>query len=248
MKNVYSKTARLYDKLNAGKDYVDEVRCLVSFLSVEPAKKQLTLLDVACGTGLHIEHLRRHFLIEGLDICPELLEIARERNPNTLFHLGDMMEFDLGKEYDVITCLFSSIGYAKTLDNLRSAVHSMAAHLKPGGVLCIEPWFTPENWHPNTVHALYIDEPELKIARINTSFVKDRMSVLDLHHLVGTPEGTEHLVEHHELGLFEVEETISVMEEAGLVVTYDPDGLTGRGLYICKRKELPNKPDAGGDK
>lgn len=75
----------------------------------------------------------------------------------------------------------------------------------------------------------------MKIARINTSFVKDQVSVFDLHHLV----------EHHELGLFEVEETISVMEEAGLTVKYDPDGLTGRGLYIGKRKKLPNKPDAG---
>jgi len=245
MENVFSKTARYYDKLYARKDYVGEVQRLISLLGVEPDKKQLTLLDVACGTGLHIEHLRRHFHVEGLDICPELLELARERNPDTPFHHDDMIEFDLGKQFDFITCLFSSIGYVKTLDKLRSAVRSMAAHLKPGGVLVIEPWFTPENWHPNTVHASYIDEPELKIARINTSFVKDRVSVFDLHHLVGTPEGTEHLVEHHELGLFEVEETISVVKEAGLVVKYDPDGLTGRGLYIGKRKELPNKPDAG---
>jgi len=245
MKNVFSKTARYYDKLYAKKDYVGEVQRLISFLVVEPDKKQLMLLDVACGTGLHIEHLSRHFHVEGLDICSELLEVARERNPDTPFHLGDMIEFDLGKQFDVVTCLFSSIGYVKTFNKLRSAVHSMAAHLKPAGVLVIEPWFTPENWHPNTVHALYIDEPELKIARINTSFVKDQVSVFDLHHLVGTPEGTEHLVEHHELGLFEVDETISVMEEAGLVVKYDPDGLTGRGLYIGKRKELPNKADTG---
>ncbi|MCX5971907.1 MAG: class I SAM-dependent methyltransferase [Coprothermobacterota bacterium] len=248
MENMYSKTARYYDKLYASKDYVGEVQRLISLLGVESDQKQLTLLDVACGTGLHIEHLRRHFHVEGLDICPELLEVARERNPDTLFHLGDMIEFNLGKQFDVITCLFSSIGYVKTLDKLRSAVRSMAAHLKQGGMLVIEPWFTSENWHPNTVHALYIDEPELKIARINTSFVKDRVSVFDLHHLVGTPEGTEHFVEHHELGLFAVEETISVMEEAGLAVKYDPDGLTGRGLYIGKRKGLPNKPDAGDGK
>ena len=48
-----------------------------------------------------------------------------------------------------------------------------------------------------------------------------------------------------ELGLFEVEETASLMEKAGLIVEYDPDGLTGRGLYIGKLKELSNQPDTG---
>ena len=61
------------------------------------------------------------------------------------------------------------------------------------------------------------------------------MSVFDLHNLVGTPEKAEHLVEHHELGLFEVEEMAAVMEEAGLAVEYDADGLTGRGLYIGRQ-------------
>ena len=245
MENVFSETARYYDKLYARKDYASEVARLISLLDAEPEGKPLSLLDVACGTGLHIEHLQKHFRVEGLDICPELLEVARLRCPEVVFHVGDMTEFDLGKRFDIVTCLFSSIGYVKTLQNLRAAIRSMSAHLKPWGVLVIEPWFTPENWHPHTVHALYIDEPELKIARINTSFVKGKLSVFDLHHLIGTPEGTEHVVEHHELGLFEIEEIVSVMEEAGLTVRYDPEGLTGRGLYIAKRKAPPNKPNAG---
>ncbi len=245
MKHVFSKTARYYDKLYASKDYAGEVQRLVPLLDIQPDREQRTLLDVACGTGLHIEHLTRHFHVEGLDICPELLEMARERNPGVLLHLGDMTDFDLGKQFDVVTCLFSSIAYVKTLNKLREAVRSMTAHLKPQGVLVIEPWFTPENWHANTVHGTYIDEPDLKIARINTSFVEGKLSVFDLHHLIGTPEKTEHLVEHHELGLFEVEETTSVMEEAGLTVNYDAEGLTGRGLYIGKRNVLLNKPDAG---
>ena len=235
VEQVFSKTARYYDKLYAKKDYAGEVQRLISLLDVQSDSNQMTLLDVACGTGLHLEHLARHFRVEGLDICPELLEIARERIPGICLHLGDMTHFALGKQFDIVTCLFSSIGYAKTLDKLKDAVCSMTARLKPQGVLAIEPWFTPENWHPNTVHGMYIDEPDLKIARINTSFVKGKVSVFDLHHLVGTPEGTEYLVEHHELGLFEVKEMISVMEEVGLTVQYDADGLTGRGLYIGRK-------------
>jgi len=112
-----------------------------------------------------------------------------------------MTNFDIRTQFDVATCLFSSIGYVRTLQRLRLAVRSMARHLKPEGLLIIEPWFTPENWHPNTVHALFIDDPELKIARVSTSFTENKVSVFDLHHLIGTPEGTEHVVEHHEMGL-----------------------------------------------
>jgi hypothetical protein len=108
----------------------------------------------------------------------------------------------------------------------------MAAHLEPAGVLAIEPWFTPDGWCPNTVYALYVDEPELKIARISTSLIQSGMSVFDLHYLIGTPKGTEHVVEHHELGLFRTGEMVSAMEQAGLRVKYDEEGITGRGLYM----------------
>ena len=37
------------------------------------------LLDVACGTGLHLQHLSETFDVEGLDLDAGLLAIARER-------------------------------------------------------------------------------------------------------------------------------------------------------------------------
>ena len=81
----------------------------------------------------------------------------------------------------------------------------------------------------------FIDEPDLKIARINTSFVEGRLSSMDMHYLIGTPEGTEHCVERHELGLFTPEEMRHALTTCGLEVIYDAPGLTGRGLYIGQR-------------
>ena len=70
---------------------------------------------------------------------------------------------------------------------------------------------------------------------MNTSFVDGRLSYFDMHYLIGTNEKTEHFVERHELGLFTVDETRRAFLEAGLEVTYDEEGLTGRGLYIGRR-------------
>jgi SAM-dependent methyltransferase len=229
---MFAKTAHYYDKIYAFKDYQQEAELLLGIIRANGGREGNSLLDIACGTGLHLEYLRERFAAEGLDISAELLAVARARNPGVTFHQADMVSFDLGRRFDVVTCLFSSIGYVKTVDRLNRALNHMAGHLAPGGVVIIEPWFTPEDWKVGTVHGLYIDEPELKLARINTSFAEGRLSTMDMHYLVGTPEGTEHYLERHELGLFTRAEMIAAFRGAGLEVAYDPEGLMGRGLYI----------------
>lgn len=233
---MYTESVRYYDKIYAFKDYKAEVERLVAITQENLHTGGKRLLDVACGTGIHLQHLKEQFEVEGLDVSEEMLELACQRNPGVMFHQGDMVDFSLGRTFDVVTCLFSSIGYVKTVENLGRAISCMARHLVPGGGLVLEPWFTPENWQANTVHARVIDEPDLKIARINTSLVKERLSYFDMHYLIGTPECTKHFLEHHELGLFEADEMTAAFNSAGLEVRYDPEGLTGRGLYIGLKK------------
>ena len=229
---MFAKTALYYDKIYSFKNYAAEADRLIALCREHLPSGGTHLLDVACGTGRHLEYLRDRYDVEGLDISLELLAIARQRLPSVRLHHGDMMAFDLGQTFDIVTCLFSAIGYAKTLDNLSRAIRCMARHLKAGGLLVIEPWFTPDTWRPGTVHAIFVDEPELKIARINTSFTAGRLSVFDLHYVIGSPAGTGHLVEHHEMGLFTTEEMHAALATVGLEVSFDPQGLMGRGLFI----------------
>jgi ubiquinone/menaquinone biosynthesis C-methylase UbiE len=229
---MFSKTAQYYDLIYSQKDYQVEVEKLLTFIGENRSSNGGRLLDVACGTGHHIHYLKEHFDVEGLDLDPKLLEIARKQNPEVTFHKGDMIDFDLDRSFDVATCLFSSIGYVKTRENLYKAIETMARHLNLGGLLIIEPWFTPQDWHPGTLHAQVIDEPELKIVRMNLSLSEGKISYFDFHYLIGTLDGIEHFVERHELGLFEREEMEMAFTKAGLQVDYDEEGLTGRGLYI----------------
>jgi SAM-dependent methyltransferase len=234
---MFTETALYYDRIYSFKDYPAEAEKLRGLLGQIAGSGHSTLLDVACGTGHHIKCLKADFDVQGLDLNDDLLKQARERNPEITFHHGDMTNFDLGRTFDVVTCLFSSIGYVRTLGNLARAVTCMANHLAPGGLLIIEPWFTPEDWHPHTVHAHLVEEPHLKIARVSTSLVDDsgKLSYFDLHYLVGTPVGTQYFAERHELGLFTVDEMRAALVDVSLEVTYDPEGLTGRGLYIGRR-------------
>ncbi|MCB9302098.1 MAG: class I SAM-dependent methyltransferase [Lewinellaceae bacterium] len=232
---MYTKTAKFYDALYHFKDYAAEAEKLQAFIEqLNPNAK--TLLDVACGTGKHLEYLQNIFQVEGLELSADLLNVARERCPEVSFHLGNMMDFNLGRHFDVITCLFSSISYVKTIENVEQAIRCMAQHLKPEGILVIEPWISPEKYWRNKIVANFVEEPELKIAWMYKHETEGSVSVSNIHYLVGTPQGVEHFTERHEMGLFKQEQYVQAFEKAGLAVDYDPEGLFGRGMYIARFK------------
>jgi ubiquinone/menaquinone biosynthesis C-methylase UbiE len=231
---MFSLSAHIYDLiyLSRGKDYEADAQSVHELVQANLKSGGNTLLDVACGTGIHLSYLKNYFDCEGLDLDPKMLEAAQKKMPDLKFHQGDMMTFDLGRQFDVVTCLFSSIGYVKTMANMKKAVATMSRHLKPGGVLIIEPWFTPEDWNPKDVYATFIDQPELKIARINISEKDGLISFFTFHYLVGTLKGVEYFQERHELGLFTTDEYKLALRDCDLEVIHDPWWLNARGLYL----------------
>ncbi len=67
-----------------------------------------------------------------MDSSKEMLKVARKNVDAVTFLQGNMIKFDLKKTYDIITCLFSSIGYVKTYKNLRKTLSNFFNHLKDG--------------------------------------------------------------------------------------------------------------------
>ena len=230
---MFSRSARLYDAIYASlRDYPHQAAELDRLIQ-ERRPGARTLLDVACGTGAHLEHLSGRYEVEGLDLDPEMLAVARERLPQARFHEADMADFDLGRRFDAVVCMFSSIGYVRTEARLRAAVAAMARHLEPGGVLIVEPWLAPDAWHDGHVGGVFVDEPGLKIARVNVAERRGDLSIVDFHYLVATPAGVEHFTELHELGLFTLDQHLEAFRAAGLAVEHDPEGPWGRGLYLA---------------
>lgn len=231
---AYRRAAHLYDELYDWKDYDAEAE-RVREIILQRVPTAETLLDVACGTGRHLERFRSWFSVVGVDLEPSLLEVAERRLPGVPLHLADMRSFDLGSQFDVVTCLFSSIGHVRTVRGLRRAVASMAAHLKPRGVLIVEPWLAPTGFDAARIGRLIaVERPQLEVVRMNSSRVSGRLSIMDFHYLVAQPGQVEHLVERHTLGLFNKDEYREAFESAGLSVEHDDVGLMGRGLWIAR--------------
>lgn len=231
----YTRHPELYDLEYSFKDYAAEAQQLERLVR-ERHPEAATLLDVACGTGKHLEHLRGHFACEGVDLDEGLLAVARTRVPDVPLHVGDMRDFDLGREFDVVTCLFSAIGFVGGPTGLTAAAGTLARHLAPGGILLVEPWFSPEAWIPGRPHLLTHEEPGLTLARVTLSGLRDeRVSTTEMHYVLATSDGIEHFVEHHDPYLFTHDEMRAALEAAGLTAELDPEGLIGRGLWICRR-------------
>lgn len=232
--SLFGKSATYYDVIYdaRGKDYKAESKRLHELIRRHKKSGGNALLDVACGTGRHISYLKSSYSAEGLDLDTELLAIAKKRNPEIRFHKDNMLTFTLGKEFDVVTCLFSAIGYMTTISKLQRAVRNMSRHLKPGGVLIVEPWITPRNVIRGRMGAVFVNEPKLKIARMDKLTVRGNISTLDFHYLVATPRGTRYFREREEFGLFNYSEYANAFRLAGLKAVYYSKGLIGRDLYV----------------
>jgi SAM-dependent methyltransferase len=236
---MYTRSAEFYDALYSLKDYEKEAQHLLDLIQ-ERRPDAETLLDVACGTGRHLDFLRRRFRVEGLDINPGLLDGARRPCEGVPLDVQDMRDFELGRRFDVVTCLFSSVGYLEDVPALNRAVARMAAHATDDGLLIVEPWFTPNTYWGDRLTVNLMDTADYKGAWMYMSRRRDAASILDIQYLVAGPVGIEHFSELHELTLFTVDQMKAAFAGAGLGVHHDPYGFSGRGLYVGAR------PDRGG--
>jgi SAM-dependent methyltransferase len=230
---MFSKSAPWYDLLYRFKDYQKEADKIISLLS-EIHSKAKSILDVACGSAEHDRYLSNHYEVDGIDLNEDFIAIAKKKNPKGHYFCADMIDFDLNSRYDSILCLFSSIGYVKTIENVEKTLSSFKKHLNPNGFILVEPWFGFDGWKPGTVYMLTAESKESKICRMNVSKQEGSLSLLNFHYLVGTSEGVQHYTERHELGLFSIEEMLGAFKKSGLKVKFDEKGISGRGMYIAK--------------
>lgn len=237
---MFTQSAAYYDAIYAanGKDYAQEATRLQAFIQTHQRSPGNHLLDVACGTGAHLAYLAQTYTVEGLDADATMLQVAQQKFPELPFHLGDMVDFDLGRTFDVVTCLFSSIGYVQTLARLQQAIGNFCRHTAPGGLVIVEPWFAPGVLQTGHVHAAFVDQPDLKLARMSVTEIEGALSILNFHYLIATQGEINHTTERHELGLFTHDDYVAAFQAHSLTPLYDEQGLTGRGLYIGQKPLL----------
>ena len=237
-KSAFNELASYYDLIYSWKNYQQEANKIKSLIAKYKKSAGNDLLEVACGTGKHIQYLKDSFSILATDANKAMLTIAKRNFPDVAFKQADMIQMDLGKTFDIIICLFSAIGYIKTYSNLNKTIKNFAQHLKPGGIVILEPWFTESTYISGLPTMTTYDSENTKIARLCVCKKKGILSIMDMHYLISEKDqSTQHFVERHELALFDINKILSIMDKFGLKTKFLKNGLMkDRGLYIGIKK------------
>jgi ubiquinone/menaquinone biosynthesis C-methylase UbiE len=137
--------AELYDLFYSEKPYRAEAafvhRCIQTY---KPNANHL--LELACGTGNHSLLLEKYgYKIIATDYSPDMLKRAQEKkqkeNSSVDFRQQDMRSLNVPERpFDAVICLFDSIGYLATNENILEALNGIYRHLAPDGIFLFEFW------------------------------------------------------------------------------------------------------------
>ncbi|NLR57782.1 class I SAM-dependent methyltransferase [Chitinophaga polysaccharea] len=131
---VFNKQAKVYqDKYMDVSMYHDTFDLFCNYIPKDDA----ALLDIACGPGNVTAYLlqkRPGFRILGIDLAPNMIELAKKNNPGATFELKDARAIrTISQQFDAIVCAFGLPYLSKT--ESEQLIADAYGLLAPGGVL-----------------------------------------------------------------------------------------------------------------
>ncbi len=97
------------------------------------------LLDMGCGRGRHARWFAANGLkVTGIDLSTESIQEARSECPDATFTVHDMRTTFAQGRFDLVVCLFTSLGYSADRSDDQRAVDAAARALKPGGLFVLD--------------------------------------------------------------------------------------------------------------
>jgi SAM-dependent methyltransferase len=229
--------AALYDlrARSRGRDCDAEARDVAHrIVRLHPAAR--SLLDVACGTGAHLQTFRRRFdHVEGLELAPAMRERAQRRLPGVTIHAGDMRAFGLGRAFDAVTVLGVGFAFLRTVAELRAAARRVADHLVPGGVVVVEPWWLPDRYVDHYVGSDLVRDGDRVLARVSHTERRDGAAHMEARWVVGDATGLRSFTTTDAFTLFARQDYEAALEGAGCTVSFEEPWLTGRGIFVGVR-------------
>jgi len=139
----YEFLAESYDKLTYDVDYAH----WADYIEAHFRRRGLpgnTVLDLACGTGsLTYELARRGYEMIGVDLSPEMLAEAAEKNRDVegiapMFLCQSMDKLDLYGTIDACVCCLDSVNYVTSPKKLQKAFERVHLFLMPGGLFLFD--------------------------------------------------------------------------------------------------------------
>ena len=239
--NALRSYAKYYDQIYlTKKDYQKEAETVKGIIKQFEKKQTKTLLDVGCGTGEHLKYLSLDFQCTGIDINRTMIKSAKNKVPNAKFKVANMINFRLKEKSDVIVCLFSSIGYVQTFNNLVKTLENFYRHLNEKGLVIVEPWIFKKDFKKGIYLDTYEDE-KIKLVRMATSKSARSKWLIFMHYLIGEKGEIRYVRELHKMLALDYQDYIKAFESTRFKdIKFLKEKLWDgcRGLFIATKEPL----------
>jgi len=222
------------------------------------------MVELACGTGtVAIAMALQGWKVIGVDGSEDMLAQARAKAEalgsalpvgQVAWKHADMRRFTLGTTVNLVTCLYDSLNYMLTSDDLLTVFRHVSAALRPGGLFLCD---------MNTAYALetywdedaYVtDSPELTVIMASRHDYQLHRSIVTVTCFERVGEYYHKIQETHTEQAYPAEHVAELLTEAGLKVeasytcfTFSPpDALTPRILWVARKPGLAGLSEGTG--
>lgn len=160
---IYDRYAEIYDQSGQIGFSLRMIPYLLEILERRGFEGR-AMLDLACGTGtVALAFAQRGWRVYGVDASAAMLAQARRKAAEVglplLLSQQDMRSFTLPERVDLVTCLFDSLNYLLTVEDLQQTFSRVAASLQPEGLFICDMntiWALSQIWDHNS----YFSESE----------------------------------------------------------------------------------------
>ena len=181
-----------------------------------------SVLELGSGGGHLASHLAGRFALTLVDLSEPMLAVSRALNPTATHHQGDMRSVRLGEQFDAVL-IHDAIDYMTTEDDLRAAIETAYAHVRPGGLAVLVPDDVAEVFEQRTEHG-GVDAADGRAARyLEWSWdpdPSDSWTITNYTFVLRDANGAvETAHETHRLGLFPRDTWLRLLTEAGFIAS-----------------------------
>lgn len=209
---------------------IDDWKLIERLGKVEPGDR---VLDAGCGYGRILQHVNPTSPAFGIDINPDLIQLASIRCQTAHLAVADFRQLPfMESSFHVVLSWFGSFGYHDDLTNL-AVLQEFRRVLKPKGRLVLE--HANRDIHVQTLPTE--DRPMWQVRQRANGLVVDQLtfSALDCHLTIRRFMPTVATPKTYRLRLFTFPELRSLLLEAGFS-KIDPTGSEGEAFNLRSKR------------
>ncbi len=137
MYNMYQSFSDLYEKMY--QTFINYDEEYIYYSGILKDYHHRSLVELGCGTGSLASHfIKEGYDYSGLDLSPEMLAIAQNKNPGSVFIPGDIRSFKLKEKTESCIMPGRTISYLLSNQEVVDCFNSIHENLKKEGIFCFD--------------------------------------------------------------------------------------------------------------